>query len=206
MSCLAWNYRGLRNLCTGRELDDIIRAKDPSMVFLAETLTDDARLEFAQRSIGFDHKWVVPRVGRSGGLVLYWKVSVNLMVEDSDRHYIDAVINKNIENEWRLTGFYGEPNTARRHEAWTKLKALNSQLEKPWLCFRDFNEIIKQEEKLRGARRPYYLMQQFREVIDECCFMDLGFEGSKFTWSKHFDSGFQFGRGLIGVWLIIVGS
>ena len=32
-------------------------------------------------------------------------------------------------------------------------------------------------------------MQQFREVIDECGFMDLGFEGSKFTWSKHFENG-----------------
>ena len=32
-------------------------------------------------------------------------------------------------------------------------------------------------------------MQQFKEVIDECGFMDLGFEGSKFTWSKHFESG-----------------
>ena len=26
-------------------------------------------------------------------------------------------------------------------------------------------------------------------MIDECGFMDLGFEGSKFTWSKHFESG-----------------
>ena len=45
-------------------------------------------------------------------------------------------------------GFYGEPDTARRHEAGDKLRALNSQQEKPWLCFGDFNEIIKQDEKL----------------------------------------------------------
>ena len=86
----------------------------------------------------------MPRVGRSGGLVLYWKASINLTVEGSDRYYIDAVIDKNSENEWRLTGFYGEPDIARRHEARAKLKALNSQPEKPWLCYRDFNEIIRQ--------------------------------------------------------------
>ena len=56
MSCLAWNCRGLGNLCTRRELVEIIRAKDPTVVFLAETLTDDARLEFVQSSIGFDHR------------------------------------------------------------------------------------------------------------------------------------------------------
>lgn len=30
-------------------------------------------------------------------------------------------------------------------------------------------------------------MQAFREVLDECAFMDLGFEGFPFTWHKHFD-------------------
>ncbi|XP_075665213.1 uncharacterized protein LOC142634846 [Castanea sativa] len=188
MSCLAWNCCGLGNLRTGKELVEIVRAKDPAVVFLVETRTDDARLEFVQSSIGFDHRWVVPRVGRNGGLVHYWRASVNLKVEGSDRYYIDAVI-KNSENEWRLTGFFGEPDTARRHEARSKLRNLNSHPEKPWLCFGDFNEIIRQDEKLGSARRPHYQMQQFREVIDECGFMDLGFEGSKFTWSKHFENG-----------------
>ena len=32
-------------------------------------------------------------------------------------------------------------------------------------------------------------MQQFRDVIDECGFIDLGFEGFKFTWCKHFTNG-----------------
>ena len=77
------------------------------MVFLAKTLTEDARLEFVQRSIGFDHRWVIPRVGRSGGLVLYWKASINLMVEGLDIYYIDAVIDKNKKNKWRLTRFLG---------------------------------------------------------------------------------------------------
>ena len=56
MSCLAWNCRRLGNLHTGRELIEIIRKKDLVVVFLAETLTDDARLEFVQRSISFDHR------------------------------------------------------------------------------------------------------------------------------------------------------
>ena len=31
-------------------------------------------------------------------------------------------------------------------------------------------------------------MQLFRDVIDECGFMDLGYVGSKFTWAKHFEN------------------
>ena len=44
MSFLAWNCRGLGNPGTVRELGDLIRAKDPSVVFLAETWADEARL------------------------------------------------------------------------------------------------------------------------------------------------------------------
>ena len=71
MNCLPWNCRGLRNLRTRKELVEIIRAKDPFVVFLAETLTDEARLNTVQRNIEFDHWWVVQREGRGGGLVLF---------------------------------------------------------------------------------------------------------------------------------------
>ena len=87
----------------------------------------------------------MPRVGII--LVLYWRASINLTVEGSDKHYIDAVIDKNTENKWRLTGFYSEPNIARRHEAWDKLSALNSRLERSWMCYGNFNEIIRRMRK-----------------------------------------------------------
>ena len=45
---LAWNYRRLGNLHIGKELGDMIRAKDPSVVFLVETLADEARLDIVQ--------------------------------------------------------------------------------------------------------------------------------------------------------------
>ena len=34
-------------------------------------------------------------------------------------------------------------------------------------------------------------MQMFRDVLDECELMDLGFKGFPFTWSKHFRDGFS---------------
>ena len=48
MSCIAWNCCELENLRIGREVVEIIWAKDPSVVFLSETLTDEARLEIVQ--------------------------------------------------------------------------------------------------------------------------------------------------------------
>ena len=189
MNLLVWNCRRLGNLRIEKKLVSILRAKDHSVVFIAETWADEARLERTLSNINFDQKWVVPRTTRGGGLVLFWKNSVNLTVVKSHKYYIDAVINKNDDDEWRFTGFYGEPDSSRRNEAWAKLRSLNSSQNIPWLCASDYNEITKQEEKIGGAFRSFHQMQRFRDVIDECGLMDLGFVGPSYMWSKQFDSG-----------------
>lgn len=44
MSLLIWKCRGLGNLVIENELGDLTREKDPSIVFIAETWTNEARL------------------------------------------------------------------------------------------------------------------------------------------------------------------
>ena len=75
------------------------------------------------------------------------------------------------------------------HESWDLLRRLHQQNSLPWLCTGDFNEIVKHSEKIGGRERPQGQMQIFREVLDECGFIDIGFKGSPFTWSKHYSSG-----------------
>ena len=45
MSLLLWNNRGLGNPRTENELVSLIQVKDPFVVFIAETWTDEARLD-----------------------------------------------------------------------------------------------------------------------------------------------------------------
>ena len=85
--------------------------------------------------------------------------------------------------------FYGEPATHKRIEAWNKLRLLNNKHDIPWLCGGDFNEITRHLEKLGGNNRSQAQMQLFRDVIDECGFLDLGYVGEQFTWRKHFTDG-----------------
>ena len=141
------------------------------------------------RNFNFRNKWSVPSGHRGGGLVLLWKDDIRVSVEDSSKYCIDALVEKNTPQEWRFTGFYGEPVTHRRSEAWIKLRTLNDKPHIPWLCEVDFNEITRQEEKRGGERRENSQMQDFRDVIDECGFMDLGFISPNFTWAKHYNDG-----------------
>ena len=54
----------------------MVRAKDPSIVFLAETWADEARLKKVQCNLNFDNLFFVERNNRGGGLALYWNDSI----------------------------------------------------------------------------------------------------------------------------------
>jgi hypothetical protein len=83
---------------------------------------------------------------------------------------------------WRFTGFYGSPTVAGKSVAWDLLRVLRGHHNLPWICGGDFNELLQGEEKWGRVARPESQMKEFRKVIDECGFVDLGFVGSPFTW------------------------
>lgn len=154
MSLLCWNCRELGNPQTIRELDDLVWAQDPTVVFLAKIWLDEARLTGLKERMGFGDSFGVSRVTRGGGLALFWKKEIDLLVENASPNYIDATINKGKENSWRFTGFYGYPETQNHTESWRILRWLQQQITLPWLCAGDFNEITKSHEKLGGRPRP----------------------------------------------------
>ena len=59
MSCIVWNCRGLGNPLAVQELADLVQAKAPTLVFLAETLVDEARLDYVKDRIHLDRKFAV---------------------------------------------------------------------------------------------------------------------------------------------------
>ena len=150
MSCIVWNCKGLGNQLAVQELVELVQAKAPTIVLLAETLADEVRLDYVKERIRFDHKHVAPRITRGGGLVLFWRNDIEVEVVSSLLNHIDAIINKSSDSAWRFTGFYSEPETHKRHESWDLLHRLNGHNSLPWLCAGDFNEMIKHSEKSGG--------------------------------------------------------
>ena len=136
----------------------MIRAKDPSVVFLAETWADEARLQEIKLKIEFDNLFFVERNNRGGGLALCWRNSIDVHVDTFFKNHIDYIINKGREDEWCFTGFYGEPVSHKRYESWNRLRQLPKKINLPWLCVGDFNEILRSSEKLGGSNRSQVQM------------------------------------------------
>ncbi|KAL5741976.1 hypothetical protein ACOSP7_028708 [Xanthoceras sorbifolium] len=93
---------------------------------------------------------------------------------------------------WRFTGFYGEPKQWLREQSWVLLRRLAGLDNLPWLIGGDFNEILRGAEKEGGLARMGSAMDGFREAVDSCNLLDMGFSGNKFTWCNR-----QFGGNVI---------
>ena len=61
--------------------------------------------------------FIVPRNNIGGGLALYLKESLNLKVQISSPSYIDVVVDLEVDDAWRITGFYGDQVTANREHS-----------------------------------------------------------------------------------------
>ena len=151
---------------------------------------DKARLVDIRTRLNFGGMIEVGRETRGGGIAIFWKKDVDFSLGTFSPNHIDGILNKGKEDEWRFTGFYGELNTSNHHLSWLCLRRLKTRNSIPWLCAGDFNEIVRSHEKLDGRLRPSGQMQEFRDVLDECGFRDLGFEGVKFTWCNGHTDGF----------------
>ncbi|KAL3514833.1 hypothetical protein ACH5RR_027550 [Cinchona calisaya] len=114
MSILCWNFQGLGNPWTVRELRRLCRSEDPDILFPMETKCNNRTI---------------------------------------DKRFIDASVQHDgNSHRWRFTGYYGEPDTAKRKESWKNLTALASKSCRPWICMGDFNEVLEGNEKfVRGG-------------------------------------------------------
>jgi hypothetical protein len=122
MNCLFWNCCGLGNPCTVQELARLVRAQDPTVVFLIETWQEEGPLERLCCFLHFDNKFVVKSRNKGGGLCLFWKGVVNAWIQSFSCSHIDVIINEIQQDAWRLTGFYGAPETHKRVESWDLLR------------------------------------------------------------------------------------
>ena len=114
MSLICWNCHGLGNPCTEDQLAEMVRTKDPPVLFLVETWTNEAKLTNIQNIINWKNKFIVPRRNKEDGLVLFWKEDFDLEIESFSKNHIDTMINKNKEDEWRFMGLYGELETQKK--------------------------------------------------------------------------------------------
>lgn len=109
MLILSWNCRGLRNISTVRNLKAFLRACNPQIIFLTETLIGEYVSENFFNSLGFYNFIAIPAVVRGGGNVILWNNEIDLVVLSAEKNVIHCRISQNLGHDWDLLCVYGPP-------------------------------------------------------------------------------------------------
>ena len=116
--------------------------------------------------------------------MLFWLSEVCVCLQSLCRNFIDVHIKEESGVIWRVTFVYGEPITEQRYVFWDRLRFLKAQWTGPWVCIGDFNEVLSSKEHLGPTNRGEAQTRLFRECLEDCQLLDLGFCGPKYTWSN----------------------
>ncbi|KAL4638715.1 hypothetical protein ACB092_03G166100 [Castanea dentata] len=155
MNAISWNCRGIGNPQTVRALRNLAQQWNPNIVFLMETKTRVKIMERVKERIGLANGLIVPSEGKSGGIARLWVRGLDVEIKSYTQSHIDAIVTDLVSRfKWRITRFYGNPDTNQRRESWNLLYFLNAQYQLPWVCLGDFNKILKASEKWGGPVRP----------------------------------------------------
>ncbi|XP_041009372.1 uncharacterized protein LOC121253428 [Juglans microcarpa x Juglans regia] len=189
MKTLSWNCRRLGNPRTVHDLCHLVKENGPNVIFLMETKLRGEKCDSINRRVRSEGCFVVDPEGRKGGLMLLWDQSVELEILNYSNRHINAWVTNEEGNErWLLTGFYGQPETSLREEAWKLLASLRLNDGVGWCVVGDFNEILTHDEKVGGKQRQEKQMNMFRNVLERGGLFYLGWRGDKFTWSNKHDN------------------
>lgn len=183
MSLLSWNCRGLGNPRTVREVGKMVHRYNPRILFLIETKKKATEMERCRIRWGFDCCLAVDSCGKGGGLAVLWNNDFLASIISYSKHHIDLLVTDD-GGDWRITFFYGHPETSKRADTWNLLKRLNDQMTIPWICIGDYNEILCDGDKNGGATRPDRQLEAFREVVSACNFQEIPVVGPFYTWSR----------------------
>ena len=105
-----------------------------------------------------------------------------LATTEQEIHATIKVCSSNLT--WLIYAIYASPRLAERRMLWPNLSEVANLHTLPWLLLGDFNEVLCEEEKFGGRQVNLNRALEFKDCIDACNVIDLGFASPKFTWTN----------------------
>ena len=110
------------------------------------------------------------------------RVEINpLSNTEQEIHAVVKVLNSN--SSWLISTIYASPRSTERHILWNNLNKVAELHDMPWVLAGDFNETLSAEDKFGGRTIGVSSSLLFKECLDNCNMIDIGFSGPRFTWT-----------------------
>uniref|UniRef100_A0A2N9HP80 Reverse transcriptase domain-containing protein n=1 Tax=Fagus sylvatica TaxID=28930 RepID=A0A2N9HP80_FAGSY len=186
LNVLTWNCRGVLNPCFRRALLDLLKINDPAILILTETRLGGSRAAELARSLPFDGFLCTNTIGFAGGIWILWKtaaVELELLTSTEQEIHVSAQVTDS-NSLWLLSAIYASPRRSERRVLWNNLMVLSGLHNLPWVMTGDFNDVLSGEEKWGGNQPVASRITEYRNCMNTCGMIDLGFSGPKYTWTN----------------------
>lgn len=140
-------------------------------------------MEKVMAHLGYFDLCTVEPVGKSGGLALMWKETVQVKILYTDRRMIDTQITWQ-DKVYFLTCVYGDPFRDKRGRVWERLTRIGLARKGQWLLIGDFNELVDPSEKKGGVINDEEDCMEFRQMLRSCGLWEIRHEGYQFSWYR----------------------
>ncbi|XP_023913300.1 uncharacterized protein LOC112024885 [Quercus suber] len=90
----------------------------------------------------------------------------------------------NSNTSWLFTAIYTSPKSAERHILWNNLNKVTDLHDMPWVITGDCNDTLTAEDKFGGRAVGVNSLLRFKECLDNCNMIDIGFSRLRFTWTN----------------------
>ena len=186
MNIIIWNSRGSLKPNFQSYVGELAHNHNLAILVVMETkISGDRAKEIIDR-LPFDRAIHSETIGYSGGLWLLWnsdRVEVSLISKTEwEIHATVKVCNSDLS--WLFSTVYASPRFEERSILWNNHTALAELHGMAWVIAGDFNEPLVENDNFGGRVVSVNRSLQFKEVLDKCNMVDLGFSGPRFTWSN----------------------
>uniref|UniRef100_A0A2N9H633 CCHC-type domain-containing protein n=1 Tax=Fagus sylvatica TaxID=28930 RepID=A0A2N9H633_FAGSY len=189
MNVLTWNFRGVLNPCFRRALNELIKINNPDILILTETRLGGTRAAKLAATLPFAGFLSTKTIGFAGGIWCLWKsdaLELDHLCSTEQEIHVSVKV-KDSNSSWLLSAIYASPRQAERRILWRNLSIIAANHDLPWVMIGDFNDIMSSEEKWGGNVPSHTRISEYRDCMNKCNMIDLGFSGPKYTWSNLHD-------------------
>ena len=128
-------------------------------------------------------------IGFTGRMWLLWnedQVVIQELAKTEQEIHVEVMVRAS-NLSWIFSAIYASPRNEERCVLWSNLCKVADLHNKPWIMAGDFNEPLVQEDKFGGRGVSVNRSLAFKDCLDFCNMVDMGFTGPRYTWTNKRD-------------------
>lgn len=120
-----------------------------------------------------------------GGIWLLWDdTEIDVEVAAVDAQAITVLVQCHGKFSCVASVVYASPHPLLRTFLWDYLRSLSLVIMAPWFLIGDWNQVTHQDDKWGGRPVSSLTPNLLWALVSSCAWVDLGFSGSRFTWTN----------------------